>query len=84
MLHRGWQLKKQCSSEISTDAIDDWYARALAAGALGGKLLGAGGGGFLLMYVPPDAQDAVCRALPELRRLPFDVEASGTNVIFRR
>lgn len=84
LLHEGWQLKRRLSSKISTDWIDQVYARALTAGAVGGKLLGAGSGGFLLLYVEPEDQPAVCAALPELRRCEFAFEDLGTQLIFYR
>ena len=63
LLDYTWQLKRGISSGISSDSIDDQYNRAMKAGALGGKLLGAGGGGFLLFYVPKEKQDAVRESL---------------------
>jgi len=82
ILHENWLLKKSLVSGISSDQINAWYARALAAGALGGKLLGAGGGGFLLFYAPPDKQEAIAASLSELRRIPFSLEARGSRIIF--
>jgi len=64
ILHEGWQLKRQLAQQISNDVIDDWYARARQHGALGGKLLGAGGGGFLLLYACPERHTEITRALP--------------------
>ena len=66
-LHRGWEMKRSMSAQISTSAIDDLYARARDAGALGGKLAGAGGGGFLLLYCPKAAQRQVRDALERCR-----------------
>jgi D-glycero-alpha-D-manno-heptose-7-phosphate kinase len=82
LLHEAWLLKKQLASKISTGVIDDLYDRAIAAGALGGKITGAGGGGFLLLYCPRERQDAVRDALCHLPELPFHLERDGTKVIF--
>lgn len=82
LLDRSWRLKRGISSGISTDSIDEQYERALKAGALGGKLLGAGGGGFLLFYVPPQKQDDVRKALKGQMHVPFRFENEGTKVIF--
>jgi D-glycero-alpha-D-manno-heptose-7-phosphate kinase len=82
LLHDGWQLKRGLSSKISNAAIDDAYARARAAGAVGGKLLGAGGGGFLLLFVPPDARDSVVAALHDLKHVPLGFDQLGTTMLF--
>jgi len=83
LLHDGWLLKTQMADGISDKAIDDLYAEALDAGALGGKLAGAGGGGFLMLYVPLGKQDAVrARLSNSVRELPFRFERDGTKVIF--
>jgi D-glycero-alpha-D-manno-heptose-7-phosphate kinase len=84
LLHEGWQLKRRLSSKITTPWIDAAYERARQAGAIGGKLLGAGGGGFLLLYVEPDQRDRVLRAVPELRAADFAFEDSGSRIIFYR
>jgi D-glycero-alpha-D-manno-heptose-7-phosphate kinase len=81
-LHRGWELKKQMAGKISNNQIDELYAAARKAGALGGKITGAGGGGFLLLYCPREKQECVRTALSGLRELPFDLERDGTKVIF--
>lgn len=81
LLHESWQLKRGLSSGISTNAIDDVYQKAMQAGALGGKLLGAGGGGFLLFYVEPEKQSAVRKALRDLLYVPFLFESSGTSIV---
>lgn len=77
-----WNLKKQTSSAISTDSIDYLYEKGLTAGALGGKLLGAGGGGFLLFYVQPEKRESVIHAMKEHLNIPFKFEDSGTQVIY--
>lgn len=76
-----WKLKHQTGAKISTDSIDVLYARGIASGALGGKLLGAGGGGFLVFYVQPEYQDAVKKAMKDLLYVPFEFENGGTRVI---
>ena len=76
-----WKLKRQTGAKISTDSIDDLYARGIASGALGGKLLGAGGGGFLVFYVQPEYQEAVKAAMSDLLYVPFEFENGGTRVI---
>lgn len=81
LLDYTWKLKRGISGGISTDSIDGLYAKGIAAGALGGKLLGAGGGGFLLFYVDEDKREAVREALSELLYVPFAFENSGTRVI---
>lgn len=81
LLDYTWQLKRGISSGISTDSIDEQYERAKKAGALGGKLLGAGGGGFLLFYVPNDKQADVKKALAGQMYVPFSFENDGTKVI---
>jgi D-glycero-alpha-D-manno-heptose-7-phosphate kinase len=81
-LHRGWEMKRGLSNQISTSAIDQHYARARAAGALGGKLVGAGGGGFLLLYCPKAAQEPVRAALDGLQRLDFRFDWVGARIAF--
>jgi D-glycero-alpha-D-manno-heptose-7-phosphate kinase len=82
LLHESWKLKKSLAGSISNGAIDDMYELAKRNGATGGKITGAGGGGFLLLYVPYEKQLAVRKALCELRELPFRLESDGTKVIF--
>ena len=82
MLDRVWNMKKQLSGKISNQQIDAMYEAGKAAGALGGKVLGAGGGGFLLLYVPEEKQDAVRRRLKEYRQVEFDFEDEGSRIIF--
>ena len=76
-----WRLKKGTGSAISTGNIDELYEKGLSAGALGGKLLGAGGGGFLVFYVQPEKQNAVREAMKDLMYIPFKFENGGTRVI---
>jgi len=82
LLHHAWTLKRGLSAGISTDAIDAVYKKARLAGAVGGKLLGAGGGGFLLFFVEPERQAAVRAALQDLLYVPFTFEDDGTRVIY--
>jgi D-glycero-alpha-D-manno-heptose-7-phosphate kinase len=82
ILHENWQLKASLAREISNSQIDDWYRRARSAGAIGGKLLGAGGSGFLLIQVPLARREDVVRALAELRPVPIGFERSGSQIIF--
>ena len=82
LLDHTWRLKRGITSRISTDSIDALYEKAIKAGALGGKLLGAGGGGFLLFYVEEENQPAVRKALEDLLFVPFEFENGGTRVIF--
>ena len=81
LLDHTWRLKKQTGSKISTGSIDEYYDRGIKAGALGGKLLGAGGGGFLVFYVQPEKQEAVRVAMKDLMYIPFEFENGGTRVI---
>jgi D-glycero-alpha-D-manno-heptose-7-phosphate kinase len=82
LLDESWQLKKQLASQISNLSIDDIYQAARKAGAIGGKITGAGGGGFLLLYCHYEKQDAVRAALRDLQELPFNLEQDGSKVIF--
>ena len=82
LLDKTWKLKRQTGSEISKVTIDELYELGIRAGALGGKLLGAGGGGFLLFYVKNKKQDAVRKALNSLMEVPFKFENGGTRVIY--
>jgi D-glycero-alpha-D-manno-heptose-7-phosphate kinase len=81
-LHEGWQLKKSISGAISSDQIDSWYNRAIKAGALGGKLLGAGAGGFLIFYARPERHEAIQRELSELRPIKFFFDREGSRIVF--
>lgn len=81
LLDHTWRLKKQTGSKISTGSIDEYYDCGIKAGALGGKLLGAGGGGFLVFYVQPKKQEAVRTAMKDLMYIPFEFENGGTRVI---
>ncbi len=82
LLDKTWKLKRQTGNNVSTDSIDGLYDRAIKAGALGGKLLGAGAGGFLLFYCPKDKQEALKNELKDLLYVPFNFEDGGTKVIY--
>jgi D-glycero-alpha-D-manno-heptose-7-phosphate kinase len=82
MLHDAWQIKKRMTNGISNAVVDDAYQAAIDAGAKGGKLLGAGGGGFLMLYADPAHHDDVRRALGCLRETPFRFGAQGSSIIF--
>jgi D-glycero-alpha-D-manno-heptose-7-phosphate kinase len=81
LLHEAWTAKRQLASGISNTATDQLYERAIQAGALGGKISGAGGGGFFLLCVPSEKRQAVRHALRDLREMPFRLERGGTKVI---
>jgi D-glycero-alpha-D-manno-heptose-7-phosphate kinase len=81
LLHEAWVQKRKLDESISNPFIDHSYEAARKAGAIGGKLLGAGGGGFLLMFVPPDRQAAVQRAMQDLTYVPFCMERDGTSIV---
>jgi D-glycero-alpha-D-manno-heptose-7-phosphate kinase len=82
LLHEAWEAKRSLSDKVSTSEVDALYEQARAAGALGGKLTGAGGGGFLLLFVPPEQQRDVGQALKHLIHVPFAFESVGSQVIF--
>jgi len=81
LLHEGWTYKRSLSKQVSTPEIDAMYETAIRAGATGGKILGAGGGGFLLMFVPPQLQARVRERLGHLIHVPFRFETSGSRVV---
>lgn len=81
LLDHTWKLKRGTGNKVSNNSIDELYVRGIKAGALGGKLLGAGGGGFLLFYVEPDKQFSVMKELDELMHVPFKFENEGTSVV---
>jgi D-glycero-alpha-D-manno-heptose-7-phosphate kinase len=82
LLHKNWIMKKSLVNTISNSDIDAMYQKAMKAGALGGKLCGAGGGGFLLFYVPSDKRDSVRMALKNYRELPFMLDFFGSRILF--
>lgn len=82
LMHQSWELKKRLAGTISNGHINDMYDAARSAGAIGGKIAGAGGGGFLLLYVPYERQTRVRSTLNNLQELPFRLEPDGTKIIF--
>jgi len=82
LLHENWRIKRSLSHKISTPAIDEIYSAAMSAGALGGKLLGAGGGGFILIFAKPEVQPKVRKRLKNLLYVPFSFENLGSQIIF--
>lgn len=82
IIHENWVLKRGLTSTISTNQIDDWYVRGRKAGAVGGKLLGAGSGGFLMFYAPQERHENIVRELKELRKIDFGFEPQGSKIIF--
>lgn len=82
LMDHTWKLKKQTGSAVSTSNIDMLYEKGIKAGALGGKLLGAGGGGFLVFYVQPEYKENVKKAMSDLLYIPFEFEDGGTRVIY--
>lgn len=82
LLHENWLLKKSLASGISSPVIDDAYERAMKAGAYGGKLLGAGGAGFMIFYVPEHAHESVRNALSGFREMDFEMDNSGASIIY--
>jgi D-glycero-alpha-D-manno-heptose-7-phosphate kinase len=84
LMHESWRLKKSLSPDVTNSAIDDAYARALKAGAYGGKISGAGGGGFLTLIVEPERQDSVRMALGDLLEVNFKFEDEGSSIIYLR
>jgi len=83
LLDEAWQLKRGLSEQVSSPHIDALYARALDAGAIGGKLLGAGNTGFVLLYVPPERREDVAEALPGCIEVPFGLDQHGSCIIYR-
>lgn len=81
-LDRTWEIKKQFAGGVSNEMIDQMYQSAKAAGAVGGKILGAGGGGFMLLYVPVEKQEQVRKALSGYREVAFEMDAQGSRIIF--
>jgi len=84
LLHKNWQYKKELALKITNGDIDNMYRTALDARAVGGKISGAGGGGFLFLYVPKESQNKVRQALSGYRELPFFLEKYGSQIIFNQ
>ncbi|MBI84850.1 MAG: GHMP kinase [Planctomycetaceae bacterium] len=81
-LNHGWELKRSLGGAITNEKIDAWYAAAKQAGAQGGKLLGAGGGGFLLIMAPPECHDKIRSSLGNPREIPFQIDPFGSRIVF--
>lgn len=82
IIHENWELKRSLTSQISSPEIDRWYDIARKHGAIGGKLLGAGSGGFLMFYAPQERHEAIARGLSDLRRVEMGFEPQGSKIIF--
>ena len=82
LLNHTWELKRKTGKAISNDSLDEIYSRAMKAGALGGKLLGAGGGGFFVFYAAPENQDAVRKAMSDFLYVPFQFENNGSQILY--
>jgi len=82
LLHETWMIKRKLTSKITTPLVDEIYDSARKAGAIGGKLLGAGGGGFILFFVEPEKQNAVKAKLKDLLHVPFRFEETGSQIIY--
>ena len=82
LLDQGWNLKRKLNPDTTNTGIDDMYQQAKGAGALGGKVVGAGGGGFMLLYVPMNKRSAVRASMAHLEELPFHFAEVGSKVIF--
>jgi D-glycero-alpha-D-manno-heptose-7-phosphate kinase len=81
LLHESWKIKRTLTQKITNAKIDDIYEAGLSAGALGGKLLGAGGGGFMLFYVPPERRDALRMRLKKLLCVPIAFSNRGSDIV---
>lgn len=82
LLHEAWQAKRSLSARVSNAQVDEMYQAALAAGALGGKITGAGGGGFMLLFVPPHSQGKVREALKCQLHVPFRIDNTGSQIVY--
>jgi len=82
LLHEAWKVKCSFSDRVSNSSVDEIYTRAISAGAIGGKITGAGGGGFMLLFVPPERKQQVREKLKSLVHVPFKFEGSGSQIIF--
>jgi len=82
LLDENWRLKAQLTAGITDPQIDDWYARGIANGALGGKLLGAGNGGFMMFYAPKESHECITNALSELEPVKFRFDRTGAQIVF--
>jgi D-glycero-alpha-D-manno-heptose-7-phosphate kinase len=83
ILDESWQIKKQLSKKISTEKIDDIYSRALKSGAIGGKILGVGGGGMMVLLSPLDKQEQIKSSLSDCEYIPFSFSKEGSLIVYR-
>ena len=81
LLDETWQIKKKLSTKVSNPKIDSIYKKAIKAGAIGGKILGAGGGGFIMLFVEPNKQESVKKALSSLVYVPVNFETEGSKIV---
>ena len=81
-LDKNWQLKRQMAAGISDAQIDGWYSKGILAGATGGKLLGAGNGGFMMFFAPKEKHAKIMEAMKGLQRVPFSFDNSGSKIVF--
>ena len=84
ILHENWILKSQLTNGITNSQIDGWYQAGLRNGALGGKLLGAGNGGFIMFFAPPETHLKICSALSDLQNVKFGFESGGSQIVFHQ
>jgi D-glycero-alpha-D-manno-heptose-7-phosphate kinase len=82
LLHETWQMKKKLSDEVTNDNLDELYERCRSNGAIGGKLLGTGGGGFMLLFVKPESRETMLRALPDFSPVSFSFDTTGSQIIY--
>ena len=82
IIHRGWEMKKRLALNITNPKIDNYYSTACQYGAKGGKISGAGGGGFILFYAEPEAQEKIKQSLDQLTYVPFKFDNTGSQVIY--
>jgi D-glycero-alpha-D-manno-heptose-7-phosphate kinase len=82
LLDKNWQLKRQMTVGISDPQIDDWYSKGKLAGATGGKILGAGNGGFMMFFAPKEKHDNITKTMKGLRRVPFSFDNGGSKIVF--
>jgi D-glycero-alpha-D-manno-heptose-7-phosphate kinase len=82
LLDKNWKLKRQMATGITDAQIDDWYQQGISAGAKGGKLLGAGNGGFMMFFAPVDKHRDIVKAMGGLREIPFSFDQNGSQIVF--
>ena len=84
LLHQNWMLKKNLAEGITDAQINSWYNKGIAAGATGGKLLGAGNGGFIMFFAPKENHSKIINSFSDLKRVPFSFEYEGSKILFQR